>query len=50
MSCEKWTPAEAKKFIEEANKRRDESALKWHGNKRLNQHRQLEEVKEEAKK
>jgi len=40
------TPAEAKKFIEEARKRADESARKWHGNKRLSQHRQLETIKE----
>jgi len=35
-----------KKFIEEARKRADESARKWHGNKRLSQHRQLEAIKE----
>ena len=38
------TPAEAKKFVEEANKRAEESARKWHGNKRLNQSKQLEAV------
>ncbi len=40
------TPAEVKKFIEEARKRADEAARKWHGNKRLSQHRHLEEVKQ----
>ena len=40
----KWTPAEAKKFVEEVNKRAEESARKWHGNKRLNQSRQLEAI------
>ena len=43
------TPAEAKKFIEEARKRADEAALKRHGNKRLNQHRQLVAAEEERK-
>lgn len=38
------TPAEVKKFIEEAHKRAEESARKWHGNKRLNQHRHLEAI------
>ena len=41
------TPAEIKKFIEEANKRAEESARKWHGGKRLNQARRLEEIKED---
>ena len=40
------TRAEAKKFIEEARARADEAARKWHGNKRLSQHRQLETIKE----
>jgi len=43
-------PAEVKKFIEEARARADKQAREWHGNKRLNQHRQLEAIEAEKAK
>ena len=38
------TPAEAKRFVEEARARADKKAQERHGNKRLNQHRHLEAI------
>ena len=40
------TPAEARRFVEEARARADKLARERHGNKRLNQNRQLVPVTE----